>query len=115
MTVQYGSRPVAENCIGLPWTPEADAVNVLAPALAPSVQLPTRAIPLASVVGAGPVMLPPPLATLNVTVIPATGLLPASRTITAGSVGTVELMRAVWLSPAYGVIARVGAGPVGLP
>ena len=49
------------------------ALSSLVPAAEPNVQLPTVAIPLASVTWIGPVTLPPPAVTLNVTVTPTTG------------------------------------------
>jgi hypothetical protein len=76
------------NVTGLPVSPAAAAVRVLAPAVVPSVQLPTVAMPLALVVCSAPVMLPSPKATANVTPTPWTGLLLASRTITDGGVVT---------------------------
>ena len=51
-----------------PATPGAAAVNVFTPAVAPSVQLPTVAIPDSLVVCEAPVTDPPPVATENVTV-----------------------------------------------
>lgn len=78
--------PVAENVTGLPVSPDAVAVTVFAPATLPSVQLPMAAMPLLPVVtGFVPVMLPPPDATANVTLTPATGLDRESRTMTEGT------------------------------
>jgi hypothetical protein len=57
--------------------------------VAPSVQLVTAAIPLPFVVTAVVgTTVPPPEATANVTLVPDTGLLKASRTSTAGAVAT---------------------------
>ncbi len=77
--------PVAVNVTGLPLIPDpvAVAVNVLGPAVALSVQLPTVAIPSAPVVGFGPVTLPP-LDAVKVTATPDTRLPLASRTMTDG-------------------------------
>src|SRR5205085_179292 len=80
--------PLAVNVIGLPFTPGAVAVRVFWPAAVPSVQLPTVAMPPASVVWVAPVMLPLPGATANVTPTPGTGLPLASLTITEGGIGT---------------------------
>src|SRR5690348_18447568 len=80
--------PVAWNVTGLPVSEPEVAVTVLGPATVPSVQLPTVAMPLALVVWVGPVMLPPPDATANVTATPGTGCPPASVTITDGAIGT---------------------------
>src|SRR5207253_1483085 len=91
--------PVAVNVTGLPFTPGAVAVNVFAPAVVPSVQLPTAAMPLALVVWLAPVMLPLPGPTANVTETPCTGLPFASFTITAGAVATALFTVAVCLSP----------------
>lgn len=103
------AMPVAVNVIGLPVNPVEVAVRVLLPAVAPSVQLPTVAMPPAFVVAERPVALPPPVATANVTVTPATGLLFASRTITDGAVVTAAPAVAVCPSPA--LIAIVVAVP----
>ena len=82
--------PVAVNVTGLPLIPlpAALAVSVSGPAVVESVQLPTVAMPLASVVWLAPVTLPLPGATANVTGTPATGLPLASRTITDGREAT---------------------------
>jgi len=61
------------------------AETVFAPEPAPSVQLPTVAMPDASVVALPPVTVPPPLVTVNVTGAPANGLPLASLTRTDGS------------------------------
>lgn len=80
--------PVAVKVIGLPVRPVDVAVSVFAPAVAPRVQLPTVATPLAFVVCVPPVTLPPPVAAANVTLTPATALLFTSLTITDGAVAT---------------------------
>src|SRR2546427_4497867 len=63
--------------------PLAVAVRVFTPS--GTVQLPTVATPSLPVVAFAPVMLPPPLATANVTATLGTGRLAASRTTTAGA------------------------------
>src|SRR2546425_8358691 len=65
---------------------------------------------LALVVWLAPVMLPLPGAAANVTATPATGLPPASFTMTDGWIGTVPPTGAVWLLPP--LIAICVAGPV---
>ena len=67
--------PVAVKVSGEPVRPGLVAVSVLAPAVVPSVQLPTVAMPDALVVADAPVTEPPPEATAKVTATPATGLL----------------------------------------
>ena len=66
--------PVALKVTGEPLRPALVAVRLLAPALVPSVQLPTVAMPLALVMAVRPVAEPPPLATAKVTLTPETGL-----------------------------------------
>src|SRR5437879_622657 len=67
--------PTAENVTGLPVSPDRVAVSVLAPAVVPSVQPPTAARPSPPVfIVAGPVILPPPVATAKVTATPVIGL-----------------------------------------
>jgi hypothetical protein len=51
----------------------AVAVSVFVPGVAPSVQFPTVAMPLAFVIAVAPVTDPPPEATANVALTPATG------------------------------------------
>ena len=81
--------PVAVNVTGLPESPDAVAVSVFVPAVVPSVQLVTEAIPLELVVTAlVGTTVPPPEATANVTLTPETGLLFTSLTITLGAVLT---------------------------
>ena len=87
--------PVAVKVSGLPVSPVEVAVRVLVPAVGPSVQLPTVARPLAFVVRAFPVMLPPPDATAKVTLTLATGFPLASVTSTEGSTGNVVPATAV--------------------
>ncbi len=81
--------PVAVKVTGDPLRPARVAVSVLAPAVVPSLQLPTVAIPEALVVALAPVTEPPPEATAKVTTTPETGLPPASMTLTLGSTATV--------------------------
>ena len=80
--------PVAVKVTGEPDSPLPVAVRVFVPAVVPSVQLPTVAIPLLLVVAVKPVAEPPPDATAKVMVMPLTGLLLASFTITPGDVAT---------------------------
>jgi len=68
------TTPVAVKVTGLPVRLPDVAVSVLAPAVAPSFQLPTAAMPLASVVALPPVSEPPPEPRAKVTETPATGL-----------------------------------------
>ncbi|MBK6422321.1 MAG: hypothetical protein IPF77_08915 [Gemmatimonadetes bacterium] len=75
------------------------AVRVLAPTCVPSVQLPTAATPLASVVSTAPVSAPPPEATANVTWIPGTPRPFLSRTWTEGATATAVATGACWLLP----------------
>jgi hypothetical protein len=82
--------PVAVNVIVTPATAVLVAVIVFEPAVFPSVQLPTVAIPFAPEVAEVPVAEPPPDATAKVTATPLTGLPNASRIITAGGIGTAE-------------------------
>src|SRR5882762_8678179 len=90
--------PVAVNVTGLPLMPlpAAVAVRVFGPAVVASVQLPTVAMPLASVVGLAAVRSPLPGATANVTATPATGFPLASRTITDGGEPTAVPAVADW-------------------
>ena len=82
----FRTRAVAAN-VKLSAVPDTVAVSPLSPA-APSVQLPTVAIPDTPVVSVAPVTLPPPALTENTTMAFATGLLTASTTLTAGSIAT---------------------------
>ena len=92
--------PVALKVRGEPSRPVLVAVKVLAPALAPRVQLPTVAMPEALVVAERPVAEPPPEATAKVTLTPATGLPLASVTRTLGAMPTAAPTVADWLLPA---------------
>src|SRR5207237_486853 len=96
--------PVAVKVIGLPFTPGAVAVSVFWPAAVPSVQVPTVAMPPASVVWLAPVMLPFPAVTAKVTATPGTGLPLASFTITEGAICTAVPAVTVWLLPAFTAI-----------
>src|SRR5688500_7537863 len=87
--VMLKESAVAENDRGLPLSPATVAVIVFGPTAAPSVQLPTVATPEPFVADVGPVMLPPPLATANVTSTMGTPLPSTSVTRTEGGVGTV--------------------------
>ena len=103
--------PVAVKVTGLPLIPDpaAAAVSVLAPAADPSVHDVAAATPFAPV-GTGDVGFtdPPPEATANVTLMPATGLPLASRTITDGGVATALPAGADWSLPASTAIAAAG-------
>src|SRR6267378_1060071 len=92
--------PLATNFTGLPTRPLALAPRRFCLTSVPSRQLPTRATPAVSVVGAAPVTLPLPDAGVNVTATPGTGLLNWSCTITAGARGRIVFTTAVWPSPA---------------
>src|SRR5205823_910152 len=89
--------PVAVIVTGLPVSVPELAVKLFEPAVALSVQLPTVATPLPSVVWLPPVIVPFPGATANVTATPATGLPFASLTITEGGEPTAVPAGAVWL------------------
>jgi hypothetical protein len=113
---------VAVNVTGLPVAPESAALTVAVPAVAGSVQLVRRAMPLASVVavtlalgGAEPlaVVIVPPL-TEKVTAAPDTGLLAPSRTTTAGScaAATAEPATPVSVVPTLGEIDAVVPAPI---
>src|SRR3954451_17909016 len=91
--------PVAVK-VTTPGTLAALAVTefVFGPGIRPNVQLVKLAVPLPSVVtvaGLAGSMLPPPVATVNVTATPATGLPSASLTITDGATATAVPMVAV--------------------
>src|SRR3954471_20398193 len=86
----------------------AVAVSELGPTVVPRIQLATLAMPLASVVAVAPETLPPPLATLNVTLTPATGLLFASFNSTEGATATAVPFMALCASPAL-LVRLVGA------
>src|SRR3954462_2766424 len=76
--------PVALKVTGLPAKPIVVAVSVLPPAVLPSLQVLSRAIPCGLVVWEGPVMLPPPVATAKVTPTLASAFPAASVTLTVG-------------------------------
>src|ERR1051325_8573610 len=89
------------------------AVSALAPAGVESVQLPTAAIPFASVVWADPVTLPLPAPAAKVTDTPDTGLSNASVTITdgGGAPGAPPppgARREVHRHPGHGIVERIG-------
>src|SRR5439155_778625 len=93
--------PVAVKVTGLPVSPVDVAVSEFGPAMGPKVHEVTSAIPLAFVVtGVVGVTEPPPDATANVTVTPATGLPFASCAITDGFTSTAVPAVDVWPSPA---------------
>ena len=96
--------PVAVKVTGEPVRPAHVAVRVLAPATVPSFQLPTVAMPEASDTADAPVTEPPPEATANVTVTPATGSFLTSLTMTLGAMLTAAPRLAVWPSPAFRAI-----------
>src|SRR5207247_4081891 len=102
--------PCAVKLTGLPESPADMAVNVLDPAVVESVQLPTVAIPFASVVWADPVTLPLPRPAAKVTDTPDTGLSNASVTITDGGFGTVVPAGAVCPLPPWGAMVAAAAG-----
>ena len=80
------------------------AVSVFDPAVVPSVQLPTAAMPLAFVVADALVTEPPPVATANVTETPETAFPFASFIITLGAVATAAPAAADWLLPPFTAI-----------
>lgn len=90
---------VAVNVIGEPDSPAAVAVSVLVPAVEPSVQLPTLAIPDVFVLWVSPEMEPPPEATAKMTSTSLTGSAKASVTWTEGWVATDDPGAATWLFP----------------
>src|SRR5438552_4739774 len=102
--------PVAVNVTGLPASPVAVAVSEFGPAVGPNVHDVTAAIPLAFVVtGVVRLTVPPPEATANVTLTPATGLPFASCTITEGGVATVVQIGRASCRAALEVIVVAGA------
>ncbi len=105
---------VAVKVTGLPETPAASTVacKAFGPALLPSVQLPTVAMPSVPVDAVPAVTLPPPLVTANVTATLATGVPPASRTITAGRTGTAVPAGAVCPVPAAAATAAGAPTPI---
>ena len=91
--------PIAVKVTGAALRPVAVALRPLAPALVPSVQLPTAAMPKASVVAEAPLTNPPPETTSKVTRTPDTGLLPESVTSTLGAMATAVPTAADWPLP----------------
>jgi len=90
--------PVAVNVTGLPESPLAAAVRVFAPALEPSVQDVSVAIPEPFVVTVPPLagdVEPPPAVTVKVTTVPVTALPFTSRTSTEGATDTAVLTAAL--------------------
>src|SRR5437660_6456651 len=104
--------PVAVKVAGLPASDADVAVNVFAPAVALSVQLPTVATPLVLVVWLPPVIVPFPGATANVTATPVTGFPFASLTITDGGALTAVPTVADWFA---GLIAAIVAAAPAVP
>src|SRR5207302_1321892 len=102
--------PVAVKVTGLPESVPDVAVSVLLPAVVPSVQLPTVAIPLASLIWVAPVTLPLPGPGAKVTDTPETGLPNASVTITDGGTGRVLPAGACCPLPPLGPIVAAAAG-----
>ena len=92
--------PVALKVTGDPVRPALVAVSVFEPAAVPSFQLPTVAMPEASVFAFQPVIDPPPEPTAKVTLTLLTGLPPASMTLTLGLTPTFVFTVAFWPSPA---------------
>jgi len=80
------------------------AVSVCVPAVEPSTQLSTAAIPFEPVVADDPDIKPLPVGTAKVTVAPLTGLLFRSLTMTLGGIATAVLTGADWLFPAFTAI-----------
>src|SRR5205807_368678 len=95
---------------GLPASDPSVAVNVFESAVALRVQLPTAAIPFASVVWAAPVTLPLCGPGANVTDTPETGLPNASVTITDGGTATAVPAGACCALPPLGPIVAAAAG-----
>ena len=86
MTAGTGATAVAVKVTGLPDNPLPVASKVCGPAVGPSFQLPTVAMPDAFVTTVPPVTLPLPGPGVNVTVNPATKFPFASVTFTLGAV-----------------------------
>src|SRR5256885_4117588 len=104
--------PVAVNVTGLPESVPDEAVSVLDPAVVDSVQPPTVAIPLASVVCVAPVTLPLAGPGANVTDTPEAGLPNASVTITDGGTRTAVPAGARWpLPPSRALLGPPPAPP----
>jgi hypothetical protein len=90
LTVKLATGPGLPVALNVVVSAPAVAVRVLEPTTVPSVQLPTVAKPLASVVCVPPVTLPPPDATAKVTLTPDFGLPFASVMRTLGAVATAD-------------------------
>src|ERR1043166_7821944 len=89
-------------------------VLLFVPAVVPSTHEPRAAMPLAfvtTVVPLGEEIAPPPVATANTTLTPATGLVP-SVTSTDGAVATAAPTAAVWLSPPATLLSVVAVPAV---
>ena len=103
MEIVVGTPSVAEavKVRGLPVRPALVAVRVLllVPAVVPSFQEPTVAMPEALVVWEPPVSEPPPDATAKVTETPETGLPNWSVTSAEGAVATFVSTVVDWLLP----------------
>ena len=99
--------PVAVNDTGLPVIPlpAAVAVSVFVFTVAGSVQLPTVAMPLPSVVCVPPVTLPLPAAGAKVTLTPCTGFPAPSRMITDGGEPTAAPAVPDWLVGLFATMA----------
>src|SRR5205823_11293516 len=99
--------PVAVNDTGLPVIPlpAAVAVSVFVFTVAGSVQLPTVAMPLPSVVCVPPVTLPLPAAGAKVTLTPGTGFPAPSRMITDGGEPTAAPAVPDWLVGLFATMA----------
>src|SRR5258705_10769370 len=92
-------EPVALKETGV--SPPEEAVRVLTPAAVPSFHPPTGAGPDAFVVWGAPTILPPPDASENVTLAPATGFPSAAVTSTEGAGGGMGLTIGGWLLPGF--------------
>jgi hypothetical protein len=82
--------PVATKVTAAPGNAAVVAVSRFSPTVPPSVQLPTVAVPEASVVAVAPVSDPPPSVTAKVTVTPGTPAPVDVATFTLGFVSTAE-------------------------
>src|SRR5437764_411318 len=102
--------PVAVKVTGLPESVPDVAASLLLPAVVPRVQLPTVAIPLASLIWVAPVTLPLPGPGAKVTDTPETGLPNASVTSTDGAIKTAPPAGAVCPPPPWGAIVAAAAG-----
>jgi hypothetical protein len=123
-----GAVPDAVNVTGLPVGTAAAAVTELlsVPTADPRVQLESVAMPfapVAMVAGLAGLVLPPPLATVNVTFTPLLGFPKASVTTTEGGAATAVLIVADWevaefaamelAGPAVAVAVNVTGLPLG--